>query len=142
MTQTNESNNALEVGQNAFDAFKNAIELNDTNALIEIMSDDVTFFVPLPFQEWRGEQRGKNRLRELIKFERDTMRLRIKFEQTGIAATNNLVAVEFSVAGENKGGAYQNHLAIFFEIENGKVKSWREYGGDINPQAVAAITQK
>ncbi|MBC7796410.1 MAG: nuclear transport factor 2 family protein [Pyrinomonadaceae bacterium] len=138
----NESNNALKIGRQAFAAFVKAVETGDAEDLLELMTDDVRFLVPIPFEEWRGEQIGRERVGELIRFERDTMQLRIKFEQTAIAATGNLVAIEFRVAGENKGGAYQNHLAIFFEIEDGKVKSWREYGGDINPKAVAALNQK
>lgn len=131
----------LEIGQKAFDCFKNAIESGATDELIEMMSDDVRFLVPLPFEEWRGEQRGKNRLRELLRFEREVMELRIKFEQISIAANDNLAAVEFRVEGTNKGGAYKNHISIFFEIENEKISAFREYAGDIDPQDIAAINQ-
>ena len=138
-SQTGDSNNALKIGQRAFDAFKNAIEVGDVNALIELMHDDVSFYVPIPFEEWRGEQRGRERLRELIQFERDAMELRVKFTQVSIAAANNIAAVEFQVEGTNKGGAYRNHIAIFFEITGEKVTAFREYAGDIDPQAVAAV---
>lgn len=136
---SNENRETLEIGQRTFDAFRVAVETGDSRSLCDLMAEDVRFFVPLPFEEWRGEQAGQNRVRELIEFERETMKLQIIFELTGIAATNNLAAVEFRVSGSNKGGAFSNHLALFFEVENGLIKSWREYVGDVNPKAVADV---
>ncbi len=135
----NANRETLEIGQRAFNAFSLAVETGDSRNLCDLMAEDVRFFVPLPFDEWRGEQTGRSRVRELIEFERETMKLQVYFELTGIAATNNLAAIEFRVSGSNKGGAFGNHLAIFLEVENGLIKSWREYVGDVNPKAVAAI---
>lgn len=132
----------LEIAQKAFDAFCAAVETGDSDDLIALVAEDIRFFVPLPFEEWRGEQRGRARVRELVEFERETMRFRITVEQTGIASMNNLAAIEYRVAGSLQGGAYKNHLAIFFEVENGLIKSWREYTGDVDPQAVAALSGK
>lgn len=132
-------NKIREIGQKAFDKFKNAIESDAIDEFVELISADVRFFVPLPFDEWRGEQRGRERLRELIHFERETMELRVELVQTSITTTDNIAAVEFQVEGTNKGGAYRNHIALFFEITGEKVTAFREYAGDIDPRAVAAI---
>lgn len=129
----------LEIGQRAFDGFVKAIETGETDDFFRLIGEDVRFLVPLPFNDWRGEQRGIARLRELIRFERDKMEMQIKFTQTSISVSENITAVEFRVEGTNKGGAYKNHIAIFFEITNEKVTAIREYAGDIDPKAVAAV---
>jgi ketosteroid isomerase-like protein len=129
----------LEIGQHTFDGFVKAIETGETDDFFRRIGEDVRFLVPLPFDEWRGEQRGIARLHELIRFERGEMELRIKFTQTSISASANIAAVEFRVEGTNKGGAYKNHIALFFEITDEKVTAFREYAGDIDPKAVAAV---
>ena len=128
-----------QLGQNAYDALQKAVETGDASDFLNLMHDDVRFFVSFPFEEWRGEQRGKNRITELLRFQRDEMRVRIKYEQVGITANKNTCAVEFRVAGTNAGGEYRNHLAIFFDFENELVKTWREYTGDVDAKAIAHL---
>lgn len=133
------SEKILEIGQRVFDAFVKAVETGEANDLIELMTEDVRFFVSFPFEEWRGEQRGKNRIAELIRFQRDEMQVRIKYEQVGITVSGSTCAVEFRVAGTNVGGEYHNHLAVFFDFENELVKAWREYTGDVDAKAIAQL---
>ena len=136
----NDANQKIaEIGQRAFDEFKNAIEKGAFEDFIEMTLENVSFYAALPFEEWRGEQRGRERLRELLRFERDEMELRVKFTQISMTAMNDLAAFGFSVEGSNKGGAFRNRLALFFVIENDKIAEFREYAGDIDPSAVAAI---
>jgi len=37
------------------------------------VTSDFGFIVPIPFEEWQGEQRGIGRFRELIELERASM---------------------------------------------------------------------
>ena len=136
------NNTTLEIGQRAFDGFVKAIETGETNDFFEVIGENIRFLVPLPFDQWRGEQRGIDRLRKLIRFEREEMEMRIKFKQTSISVSQNIAAVEFRVEGSNKGGAYKNHIAICFEITGEKVTAIREYTGDVDPKAVAAINRQ
>lgn len=139
----NETNIEIkQLGQNAYDALQKAVEEGDTTDFLNLMDDDVTFFVSFPFEEWRGEQRGRERIAQLIKFQRDEMQVRIKYEQIGTTVNGNTCAVEFRVAGTNAGGDYRNHLAVFFDFENGKVKSWREYTGDVDAKAIAHLAKQ
>jgi ketosteroid isomerase-like protein len=55
----NANRETLLIGQRAFDAFSLAVETGDSRNLCDLMADDVRFFVPLPFEEWRGEQTGR-----------------------------------------------------------------------------------
>lgn len=135
----NPQQNTLTLGQQAFAAFKKAVETGDSNDFVEMTAQDVRFTAPFPFDEWRGEQRGRERAGEMFKFERDEMQNRVILTQTSVMANENTAGVEFDVAGTNKGGEYKNHNAIFFDFENEQIKAFREYCGDVDPKAVAAV---
>ena len=130
------------LGQRAHAAFVQAIANGDTDAFHAMMVPDVRFYVSLPFEEWRGEQRGANRVLELIAFERDVMQVRLRFGPARFVQHGATVGAEFAVTGQHRGGPYQNQLALFFDFDpDGRIAAWREYTGDVDPKAVAALAQ-
>lgn len=142
MMNQNTKQNTLTLGQLAFAAFKKAVETGESQSFIEMTTQDVRFVAPFPFDEWRGEQHGRERASEMFKFERNEMQNRVVLTQTLIMANEDTAAVEFDVAGTNKGGEYKNHNAIFFDFENEQIKAFREYCGDVDPTAVAAVNRQ
>jgi ketosteroid isomerase-like protein len=111
----------------AFQAFRRAFEEGQVNEFLSLVSDDFHFSVPLPFEEWRVEQQGKQRLEELVRFEREALQLQltplIELEDT------NHGMVVFQAEGTLNNAPYSNKLAVVFEFENGKIRSFREFVG-------------
>ena len=111
----------------AFDAFRLAIEEGDTEPFEVLVTSDFGFIVPIPFEEWQGEQRGTGRFRELIELERASMSAKLtpvtcmEQEDTGI--------VIFKAEGIFNGKPYANELAIVFRFEQERIRSFREYVG-------------
>ena len=130
------------LAQRAFEAFVKAVTTGDSAPLMALMHPQVRFWVPLPFADWQGEQRGAARVAELVAFERDVMQMSLRFEQVGLVAGSHTAGVEFRVQGRHRGGDYHNHLSMFFEFDAaGLITAWREYTGEVDPKAVAAVTQ-
>lgn len=131
---------ALAIGQRAFDAFKHGINTGDAESFAALVAEDVEFRCPLWFDGWLGPQKGRQRVRELIATDHNTLRLRTVITQTSILANGRTVAVEFRNDGTNRSGEYHGKLAIFFDIgEDGLVTNFREYSGEIDPEAMGLV---
>lgn len=111
----------------AFDAFRRAIEEGDTGAFEALVTSDFGFIVPIPFEEWQGEQRGTGRFRELVELERASMSAKltpvicVEQEDTGI--------VIFQAEGIFNEMPYTNELVIVFRFEQERIRTFREYVG-------------
>ncbi|WP_248926671.1 nuclear transport factor 2 family protein [Paenibacillus hamazuiensis] len=111
----------------AFLAFRRAIEEGEVADFLSLVSEDFYFTVPLPLAEWKGEQRGTRRFEELIRFEREHLAVRLtpvielEDDRCGI--------VVFRAEGTLDGAPYGNELAILFEFEKDRIRSFREYVG-------------
>lgn len=130
MTET--ASGVVEVGQRGFDAFKHGIETGDAGPLLEVAADDIVFSVAL-WGEWAGPQRGKDRLKELVDHQHNVLKLKTRVTQTSRSVSEDRVWFEFSNDGTNLGGEYHGRLAVVFQVEDGKVKAFREYAGVLNP---------
>ncbi|MGG4049268.1 MULTISPECIES: nuclear transport factor 2 family protein [Paenibacillus] len=111
----------------AFNAFRRAIEEGDTGAFEALVTSDFGFIVPIPFEEWQGEQKGTERFRELVELERASMSAKltpvicVEQEDTGI--------VIFQAEGIFNEMPYTNELVIVFRFEQERIRSFREYVG-------------
>lgn len=110
-----------------FDAFRQALETGNTVDFLKKVTEDFHFFVPLPLEGWKHEQRGKDRFEELVKFERSVFQMQLtplivlENEDNGI--------VVFRSEGLLNGRPFRNELAIVFEFETERIRSFREYVG-------------
>lgn len=129
------------LARDAFDAFRLAIETGESEDFAQRCAEDIRFFVPIPIEQWRGEQRGRQRVRELAAFERDEMGVRVTLQLRAVLPGTGSVAVEYTTDGVNKGGPYANHNAIVFDFADDLVTEFREYTGDVDPAAVTAVNK-
>ena len=87
----------LQAAQRAFDAWKQSLETGDEQAFAAVVADNVRFVVNLPYDQWRGEHQGRARVEELLRFERDELKLRSRITLLNVLANGNRVAFEWSV---------------------------------------------
>ncbi|WP_339290228.1 nuclear transport factor 2 family protein [Paenibacillus sp. FSL W8-0187] len=110
-----------------FDAFKQALETGDTADFLTTVTEDFHFFVPLPLEGWNHEQQGKERFEELIRFERSVFKMQLT-PLIELESEDNGVVV-FRSEGLLNGRPFRNELAIVFEFEGERIRSFREYVG-------------
>ncbi|MBT2761361.1 nuclear transport factor 2 family protein [Paenibacillus sp. ISL-20] len=110
-----------------FDAFKQALETGDTADFLTTVTEDFHFFVPLPLERWNHEQQGKERFEELIRFERSVFQMQLTL-LIELESEDNGVVV-FRSEGLLNGRPFRNELAIVFEFEGERIRSFREYVG-------------
>ncbi|MGG3311217.1 nuclear transport factor 2 family protein [Paenibacillus lautus] len=110
-----------------FDAFKQALETGDTADFLTTVTEDFHFFVPLPLEGWNHEQQGKERFEELIRFERSVFQMQLT-PLIELESEDNGVVV-FRSEGLLNGRPFRNELAIVFEFEGERIRSFREYVG-------------
>jgi ketosteroid isomerase-like protein len=111
----------------AFQAFQRAFEKGQVNEFLSLVTEDFHFFVPLPFEEWKEEQRGKQRLEELVRFERETLHLQLT-PLIELEDRNHGIVV-FRAEGTLNNAPYSNELTVVFEFENNQIRSFREFVG-------------
>ncbi|MGO4791801.1 nuclear transport factor 2 family protein [Paenibacillus sp. 2KB_20] len=110
-----------------FDAFKQALETGDTTDFLTTVTEDFHFFVPLPLEGWNHEQQGKERFEELIRFERSVFQMQLT-PLIELESEDNGVVV-FRSEGLLNGRPFRNELAIVFEFEGERIRSFQEYVG-------------
>ncbi|MFE0555412.1 nuclear transport factor 2 family protein [Paenibacillus sp. NPDC058910] len=110
-----------------FDAFKQALETGDTTDFLTTVTEDFHFLVPLPLEGWNHEQQGKERFEELIRFERSVFQMQLT-PLIELESEDNGVVV-FRSEGLLNGRPFRNELAIVFEFEGERIRSFREYVG-------------
>ena len=128
------------LGERGFAAFKTAVETGDVEPLMSLCDLEIRFFVPLPFAAWLGEQRGRERLRELFAFERGAMGMAVTLTCHALLESADGAVALFEAAGANRGGDYANRLAIALRFESDRLVGFTEYTAQVDPDAVAAVT--
>ena len=124
----------LAAAQRAFDAWKQSLETGDEQVFAAVVADNVKFVVNLPFDQWRGEHQGRARVEELLRFERDVLKLRPRITQLNVLANGNRVAFEWSVEGTVLGKPRRpdTRNLLIFEVDDDKVVNFREYFGYVD----------
>lgn len=78
MSNSKQSTKSLQSkSSQAFRAFRRAIEDGEVNEFLSLVTEDFHFSVPLPFEDWKNEQRDKHRLEKLVRFERETLQVHL-----------------------------------------------------------------
>lgn len=124
----------LEAAQLAFDAWKQSLETGNEQTFAAVVADDVKFVVNLPYDQWRGEHQGRARVEELLRFERDILKLRPRITLLNVLANGNRVAFEWSVEGTvfGKPRRPDTRNLLIFEVRDDKVIYFREYFGYVD----------
>ncbi|MDQ1914583.1 nuclear transport factor 2 family protein [Paenibacillus sp. GD4] len=110
-----------------FDAFRRAFETGHTIDFLKKVTEDFHFSVPLPLEGWNHGQQGKARFEELIRFERSVLQVQLTPLIELENEDNGMVV--FRAEGSLKGLPYRNELAVVFEFEAERIRSFREYVG-------------
>jgi ketosteroid isomerase-like protein len=110
-----------------FDAFRRAFETGHTVDFLKKVTEGFHFFVPLPLEGWNHEQQGKERFEELIRFERSV--LQVQLIPLIVLENEDNGMVVFRAEGSLNGRPYRNELAVVFEFEAERIRSFREYVG-------------
>ncbi|WP_336776501.1 nuclear transport factor 2 family protein [Paenibacillus sp. MMO-58] len=110
-----------------FDAFRRAFETGHTADFLKKVTEGFRFFVPLPLEGWSHEQQGKKRFEELILFERSVLQVQLTPHILIENEDNGMVV--FHAEGSLNGRPYRNELAVVFEFEGERIRSFREYVG-------------
>ncbi len=113
--------------RDVFDAFKQALETGDTDDFLQKATEDFRFSVPLPLEGWNDEQQGKKRFEDLVRFERSVFQMQLTPLIVLENEDNGMVV--FRSEGSLNGRDFRNELAIVFEFEGERVRSFREYVG-------------
>ncbi|MEK4358173.1 nuclear transport factor 2 family protein [Paenibacillus sp. FSL M7-1455] len=113
--------------RDVFDAFKQALETGDTDDFLQKATEDFRFSVPLPLEGWNDEQQGIKRFEDLVRFERSVFQMQLTPLIVLENEDNGMVV--FRSEGSLNGRDFRNELAIVFEFEGERVRSFREYVG-------------
>jgi ketosteroid isomerase-like protein len=111
----------------AFKAFRRAFEEGQATNFLSLVTKDFHFFIPLPLEHWKVEQRGKQRFEELVRFEREV--LLVQFTPLIELEDAKYGIVVFRAEGTLNNLPYSNELTVVFEFENDQIRSFREYVG-------------
>lgn len=132
MELTASDRQTLETAQRAYNAFVDALATGDEKPLVEMLTDDVTFQVPIP--QFRGTQQGKAQVAAITRWRWDTFGLRLLSPAVldTTTASGDTVSFEFQTNGTVKGKPFENHLVVIFVVRGDKISAFREY---TNPEA-------
>jgi ketosteroid isomerase-like protein len=126
MTET--SDNTLKVGQQGFDKLMHGLGTGDWNPLLDMLSDDFTFWFPIgPYQ---GLNTGKERAKQFFEYVNEVFGSSITLTSLErITSSETTVVFEFRDEGIMRGLPYKNRIAVSFDVSGDKICGYREYLG-------------
>ncbi len=125
---TQESENTLKVGHQAFAYFQHGLETGDWNQFLDMLTEDFTFWFPMG--KFHGLNVGKERAQEFFQFVTQAFHPGLKLTSLDrITSNKTTVVFEFRDEGMLFGEPYKNRVAVSFDIRGDKICSYREYFG-------------
>lgn len=120
--------NALEVGHKAFEHLTHGLATGDWNELLNMLTDDFTFWFPVGL--FHGLNVGKERIREFFQYVSETFIGGLTITSVErITSNETTVVFEFRDEGMLRGEPYKNRVAVSFDIRGDKICAYREYFG-------------
>lgn len=116
------------VAQHAFDTYKRSMETGDGQPFMDMIADNVTFFVGYPGR-WVGVKSGKAQVAELIRWHRNNLQLRARVLPEPVVTNPTTAGWEFYVQGTAQGQEFTEPFHIFFDVRDGKISGFRQYFG-------------
>ena len=125
---TGTSENTLKVGQQGFDKLMHGLGTGDWNPLLDMLSDDFTFWFPIgPYQ---GLNAGKERAKEFFEYVTEVFGSSITLTSLErVTNSETTVVFEFRDEGIMRGQPYKNRIAVSFDVNGDKICGYREYLG-------------
>jgi ketosteroid isomerase-like protein len=133
------STDAIALARRAFEGFRDALRSGDGDLYARTVAEDIRFHVAFPIRGWQGEQRGRDRIRELIRIEYDELGLRAELVETALFGSGSMATIEFDVVARVNGAEYRNHNCLIVETKGGEVVRLREFVGEMDPDALRPI---
>ncbi|BAZ40430.1 hypothetical protein NIES4101_63910 [Calothrix sp. NIES-4101] len=126
MTQASEK--TFKVAKQAFDNLMYGFETSDWNPLLNILTDDFTFWFPIG--EYHGLNVGKERAKDFFQYVTEVFGQTIKLTTVErVTSSETTVVFEFRDEGMMRGQPYKNRIAISFDVRDEKICGYREYLG-------------
>lgn len=128
MIMTQESENTLKVGRQAFVYFQHGLETGDWNQFLDMLTEDFTFWFPMG--KFHGLNVGKERAQEFFQYVTQAFHPGLKLTSLDrVTSSETTVVFEFRDEGILLGEPYKNRVAVSFDIRGDKICSYREYFG-------------
>ena len=132
---------AVAVARRCFEGFRDALATGNGELFASTVAEDVVFRVPVPSSAWQGEQRGRQRVRELVHFEYHGLGLRARFTETGAFGAGPIACILFDVLAEANGRPYTNHNCLVVTVVAGQVARFEEYAGQMDPEVLRPVME-
>jgi ketosteroid isomerase-like protein len=128
LSMTQDSENTLKVGHQAFAYFQHGLETGDWNQFLDMLTEDFTFWFPMG--KFHGLNIGKQRAQEFFQYVTQAFNPGLKLTSLDRVTSNETTVVfEFRDQGMLLGEPYKNRVAVSFDIRGDKICSYREYFG-------------
>ncbi|PMB53741.1 ketosteroid isomerase [Fischerella thermalis CCMEE 5201] len=125
---TQESENTLTVGREAFAYFQHGLETGDWKQFLDMLTEDFTFWFPMG--KFHGLNVGKQRAQEFFQYVTQAFSPGLKLNSLDRVTSNETTVVfEFRDEGMLFGEPYKNRVAVSFDVRGNKICSYREYFG-------------
>jgi ketosteroid isomerase-like protein len=123
-----DSDNTLQIGKQGFDNLMYGLRTNDWNPLLDMLSDDFTFWFPTG--KYHGLNTGKERAKQFFEYVNEAFDSSITLTSIErITSSETTVVFEFRDEGRLLGQPYKNRIAVSFDISGDKICGYREYFG-------------
>jgi ketosteroid isomerase-like protein len=119
--------NTLEVGRRAFKHFEHGLATGDWQALIDLLSDDFTFWFPVG--PYHGLNTGKERAIAFLQYVSESFSEGLSLTLDRVTSNETTVVFEFRDEGLLLGQPYKNRVAVSFDVRGDRICAYREYFG-------------
>lgn len=125
---TQESQNTLQVAQQAFEHFTQGLATGNWQAFLDILTEDFTFWFPVG--KYHGLNVGKERAREFFEYVSASFNPGLQVVSLDCVTSNETTVVfEFRDEGLLLEQPYKNRVAVSFDVRGDKIFGYREYFG-------------
>ncbi len=123
-----ETQNVIEVAKRAFAQLSHGLATGDWNPLLDMLTDDFTFWFPIG--PYHGLNEGKERMKEFLQYVSETFDGELTVTSIErITSNETTVVFEFRDEGMMRGEPYKNRVAASFDVRGDKICAYREYFG-------------
>ena len=120
--------NTIQVAQKAFDNLTHGLATGEWNPLLDMLTDDFTFWFPVG--PYHGLNQGKEKMKEFLNYVSETFKEGITVTSIErITSNETTVVFEFRDEGLLRGEPYKNRIAVSFDVRGDKICAYREYFG-------------
>lgn len=120
--------NTLKIAHQAFEKLQHGLATADWNPMLEILTEDFTFWFPVG--PYHGLNVGKEKAKAFFEYVSQVFGKTIKLTSLERVTSNETTVVfEFCDEGMMKSEPYKNRIAVSFDVRGDKICGYREYFG-------------